>query len=203
MRRHYSKVTLAMALAGLVLSTRSVSAQLPLLHTDQWNPTETHGPIVYGPKAKDGGRAAEYCDKAVGKRVQVEGIAWGTPSAAEGRRSLLSPPESPRVIFEEGAIYVQGVDFTKAKVHGKLVRIGGAIEPYDELNARIEAYYKRPELDIDKYELHRSLTATRHGLRGYFPRRRPPPKYFYINITSLEIVAEVVEPKIVLRPPEE
>ena len=207
MRRNYHTITLALVFAGLVLATTRVSAQVPIQvpirsTVQWWYPTEVYGPLVYGPPAEDGSRAAEYCVKAVGKRVQVEGIGWVLPSAAEGRKDLLSPPDAPRVIFEGGSINVRGADFTKAKVHGKLVRIGGTIKPYGELNARIKEMYRRVE-QAERMDPDLALIAAQQCWPDTTPRRPPPPKYFYIKITSLEIVANIVEPKIVLQTPED
>ncbi len=55
----------------------------------------------------------------LGKHVQVEGLAWGYDV------NTLMPKS--RVIFDGGTVLVKGVDFNKAEVRGRVVRVVGTL----------------------------------------------------------------------------
>ncbi len=68
---------------------------------------------VYGSTPDDSRGRADFRHTAVGKRVRVEGLAWGYDVDTELQKS--------RVIFEGGTVLVKGVDFNKPTVHGRIV----------------------------------------------------------------------------------
>lgn len=55
----------------------------------------------------------------MGKRVQVEGLAWGYDVDTHIPKS--------RVVFEGGTVLVKGVDFNKPELRGRIVRIVGTL----------------------------------------------------------------------------
>jgi hypothetical protein len=65
----------------------------------------------------DGEKIREPWREVVGKQVTVDGLAWGAHEKGLG----------PRVILDRSAVYVENVDYLKAKVNGKLVRITGTL----------------------------------------------------------------------------
>ena len=92
--------------------------------------------MVYGPVQADGSRRVFSPQDVVGKRVTVEGIAWGQPFGARGQEGTVSPFAGPQVIHQGGAIFVKGVDFAGAGVRGKAVRVTGTLRLEPELVVR-------------------------------------------------------------------
>lgn len=107
-----------------------------------WDPVNPNvNPIpfrVLGPKGKDGERSAQFRHEAIGKRVRVEGIAWGY----DGFKTAI--PKS-RVVFEGGTVLVKGVELNKPAVRGKMVRVVGTLGreviPREGFNRGFPDYY--------------------------------------------------------------
>jgi hypothetical protein len=142
------------------------------------------GPFVFGPADEHGVPAVQTCEQAVGERVRVEGIGWHLRLDGEDADHPLNPESLPRVIFEEGTVYIRGVDFDKAKAHGKLVRVVGALKPYTELNDRLKQIY----------------APTVGGCALELLHRREPPRYYLIEATSLEVLPSIQQPRLELQP---
>ena len=88
-----------------------------------WDPVNPNvNPVpwrVYGSTADDPRRRAEFRHTSVGKRVCVEGLAWGYDVDTDLPKS--------RVIFEGGTVLVKAVDFNKPEVRGRIVRVVGTL----------------------------------------------------------------------------
>jgi hypothetical protein len=83
--------------------------------------------MVYGPLRDDRSRDITVRKDAVGKRVIVEGIAWGQPFGLKGQEGTISPWAGPHVVHQEGSVFVKGVDFTETRARGKPVRVTGTL----------------------------------------------------------------------------
>jgi hypothetical protein len=65
----------------------------------------------------DGVKVSKPWGDVVGRRVVVEGLAWGAAEKGLGQR----------VILAEGQVYVENVDYLRHKANGRLVRITGTL----------------------------------------------------------------------------
>jgi hypothetical protein len=65
----------------------------------------------------DGAVVRKPWDDVVGRRVVVEGLAWGAMEKGLG----------PRIVMDADRVYVRKVDLVKHKANGKLVRITGTL----------------------------------------------------------------------------
>ncbi len=74
---------------------------------------------VYASSDADPKGDAEFRHRAVGKRVQVEGLAWAYDVDTHIPKS--------RVVFEGGTVLVKGVDFNKPELRGRVVRVVGTL----------------------------------------------------------------------------
>lgn len=83
--------------------------------------------MIYGPLCEDGSRDVSIRKEAVGKRVIVEGIAWGQPFGTKGQEGTISPWAGPQVVHQGGSVFVKGIDFTESKARGKPVRVSGIL----------------------------------------------------------------------------
>jgi hypothetical protein len=103
--------------------------------------------MLYGPLRADGSRDLAFQKDAVGKRVIVEGIAWGQPFGLKGQEGTVSPWAGPQVIHQGGSIFVKGIDFTETKARGKPVRVTGTLQLQPKLHTRspptsgLKSYY--------------------------------------------------------------
>ncbi len=91
--------------------------------------------ICDGPLRADGSRDVAFRKDAVGKRVIVEGIAWGQPFGLKAQKGTISPHAGPQVIHQGGSIFVKGIDFTETKALGKPVRVTGTLQLQPELHS--------------------------------------------------------------------
>jgi hypothetical protein len=73
----------------------------------------THQPPVANVKP-----APKRWSDVIGRRVQIEGIAWGAIEKGWG----------PYVIMNGSRVYVDSPDFLKGDVEGKLVRVNGVLQ---------------------------------------------------------------------------
>jgi hypothetical protein len=127
------------------------------------SPAFVVGPLL--PSSEPGvpaGRKSCWRYEAVGREIVVEGIALG------------EPPEQPlhmtsqRVIYEEGTIFVRGVDFPKLDAVGKPVRVKGTLQ-------------LEPESIIE--------------FGGYEPI--VDEKWYYLEATDAEVLERVTDPHLV------
>jgi hypothetical protein len=100
--------------------------------------------MIYGPLREDGSRDVTIRKDAVGKRVIVEGIAWGQPFGRKGQEGTISPWAGPQVVHQGGSVFVKGIDFTETKARGKPVRVSGILRLDPGTNSRfgdLKPYY--------------------------------------------------------------
>lgn len=101
----------------------NLSLWIPDEELGVWDPVNTNvNPVpwrVYAPSNADPNGSAEFRHLAVGKRVRVEGLAWGYDV------NTLMPKS--RVVFDGGTVLVKGVDFHKPEVRGRVVRVVGTL----------------------------------------------------------------------------
>lgn len=83
--------------------------------------------VIYGPLREDGSRQVFTLKDVVGKKVIVEGLAWGQPFGLKGQEGTISPWAGPQVIHQGGSVFVKGIDFTESKARGKPVRVPGIL----------------------------------------------------------------------------
>jgi hypothetical protein len=112
-------------------------------------------PTIYGPLQKDLSRTATLRKDAVGKRVTVEGIAWGQPFGLKGQEGTISPHVLPHVIHQGGSMFVKGIDFTESKARGKPVRVSGILRLEPKTGTRfgdVAGYYYLEAEDFEPIE---------------------------------------------------
>jgi hypothetical protein len=101
----------------------NLSLWVPEEELTVWDPMNPNvNPVpwrVYGAMRDDGRRESMFRHTAVGKRVRVEGIAWGYDVETDLPKS--------RVLFEGGVVLVRGVDFNRPQVRGRSVRVVGTL----------------------------------------------------------------------------
>lgn len=115
-------------------------------------------PAVYGPLRDDHSRVVFARKDVVGKRVRVEGIAWGQPFGREGQKGTISPHAGPQVIHQGGSVFVRGIDFTESGARGKTVRVEGVLRRAPQSQSRfgdVPGYYY---IEAADYEVLSSVT---------------------------------------------
>lgn len=118
-----------------------------LLVWDPVNPNVNPVPWrVYASSVDDPRTSAEFRHLAVGKRVRVEGLAWGYDVDTDLPKS--------RVVFEGGTVLVKNVDFNKADVRGRVVRVVGTLllesMPHAGFDPQFPNYYC---IDAESFEI--------------------------------------------------
>jgi hypothetical protein len=105
----------------------AVEVRVPEQERDVNEAAQVSPLFVYGPLREDGSRDATWRHQAVGKKVRVEGIAWGQPWGADGEKGTVSPHAGPKVLYEGGAVFVRRVDLAAKDARGKAVRVVGTL----------------------------------------------------------------------------
>jgi hypothetical protein len=127
------------------------------------SPAFVVGPLL--PSAAPGipaGRKSCWRHEAVGREVVVEGIALGEPPQQPSQMT------TQRVIYEEGTMFVRGVDFRELDAVGKIVRVSGIL--------RLE-----PE-SVMEFDGHEPIVVE---------------KWYYLEATDAKILDRAVEPRLV------
>lgn len=127
------------------------------------SPAFVVGPLL--PSAAPGvpaGRKTCWRHEAVGREVVVEGIALGEPPQQPAHMT------TQRVIYEEGTMFVRGVDFRELDAVGKIVRVSGIL--------RLE-----PE-SVMEFGGHEPIVVE---------------KWYYLDATDAKILERVEDPHLV------
>jgi hypothetical protein len=113
--------------AALYAERQALAPLAPALQpeTDVQEASQMPVPLVLGPAQPDGSRSITPRKDAVGKRVRVEGLAWGQPFGLKGQDGTISSHVLPQVVHQGGSVFVKGIDFTATKALGKPVRVTG------------------------------------------------------------------------------
>jgi hypothetical protein len=123
-----------------------------------WDPVNPNvNPVpwrVFGPIPDEGKRTAAFRHTAIDQQVRVEGLAWGYDVETELPTS--------RVVFEGGTVLVEGVDFHRADVLGKTVRVVGTLRlewmPQRGFERQFPRYYC---LEAESFEVIERVTDPR------------------------------------------
>lgn len=115
-----------------------------------WDPVNPNvNPVpwrVYASPDADPRSSAEFRHLAVGKRVRVEGLAWGYDVNTDLPKS--------RIVFEGGTVLVKNVDLNKANVRGRVVRVVGTLllesMPHPGFERQFPNYYC---IDAESFEI--------------------------------------------------
>lgn len=108
------------------------------------------------------GRKSCWRHEAVGREVVVEGIALGEPPQQPSHMT------AQRVVYEEGTMFVRGVDFRDLDAIGKIVRVSGTL--------RLE-----PE-SVMEFDGHEPIVVE---------------KWYYLDATDAKILERVEDPHLV------
>jgi hypothetical protein len=134
----------------------NLSLWVPDQELQVWDPVNPNvNPVpwrVYSSSDDSPRGRAEFRHLAVGKRVCVEGLAWGHDVHTDLPKS--------RVVFEGGTVLVKGVNFNKAEVRGRIVRVVGTLliesMPHSGFERQFPRYYC---IDAEAFEIIEQATA--------------------------------------------
>ncbi len=138
---------------NLNASLRSVRDQLALAQNQETTSepvNQVFADAVVGEVGPDRSRRCGTRDGYVGKRVQVEGIAWGQPFGSS--TNSLSPWAQAHVSFDGGEIFLQGADFANDGMKGKLVRVTGTLRCDPGAHSRFGDIPKYYFIEVESYE---------------------------------------------------
>lgn len=113
---HSHLKVLLLGLLGILFVTADTK---PLMASEAW--PWTHQPSVNGTKD------SKPWSAVVGKKVAVEGIAWGSYGKGIGEYVIINNSEK---------VYIRNANFLNIKAHGKLVRVVGVLERFSVKKAK-------------------------------------------------------------------
>lgn len=139
------------------IDTSQIKINIPKIEREVAGPNN-RWPMVYGKKAANGGIHTHWKSDCVGKKVQVEGIAWGQPFGKEGQKGTISPWAGAHLIYDGSSIFLRGVDYTESNARGKTVRVTGTLRFESASRTRWGKTLPYFYIQVDSFEVVERIT---------------------------------------------